>query len=70
MHCHVVKFMLRCYFLDFQGQRSVGTTELKYSTKKRQHFLHTESFFRPTLVEYETSESDQGAIKNYIARYG
>ena len=28
-------------------KKSVGTTELKYSTKKRQHFSHTESFFRP-----------------------
>ena len=37
------------------SKMSVGTTELWYSTKKRQHFLDNESFFRPTLISSTSS---------------
>ena len=53
------------------GKKSVGTTELKHSTKKQQYFSHTESFF-----SFETRQSMKRRIaterlsKMYIARCG
>ena len=49
----------------FYGLKSVGTTELHYSTKKREHcFNILKAFFVRHSSEYETSDSDRKVKRN------
>ena len=46
-------------------EKSVGTTELHYSTKKREHcFSILKAFFVRHSSEYETSDSDRKVKRN------
>ena len=46
-------------------EKSVGTTELDYSTKKRKHCLTVlKAFFVRPSSEYETSDSDRKVNPN------
>ena len=46
-------------------EKSVGTTELHYSTKKREHsFSLLKAFFVRHSSEYETSDSDRKVNRN------
>ena len=59
-------------FLPKIREKPVGTTELHYSTKKREHsFSLLKDFFVRHSSEYETSDNDrkEGELK-YIARFG
>ena len=47
------------------NEKSVGTTELHYSTKKREHcFSILKAFFVRHSSEYETSDSDRKVKRN------
>ena len=46
-------------------EKSVGTTELHYSTKKRKHsFSILKAFFVRHSSEYETSDNDRKVNRN------
>ena len=48
-----------------RSEKSVGTTELHYSTKKREHcFSILKAFFVRHSSEYETSDSDRKVKRN------
>ena len=46
-------------------EKSVGATELHYSTKKRQHSISIlKAFFVRHSLEYETSDNDRKVSRN------
>ena len=52
-------------YINLRGEKSVGTTELHYSTKKRKHsFGILKAFFVRHSSEYETSDNDRKVNRN------
>ena len=57
------RFVLTIYI--YICEKSVGTTELHYSTKKRKHsFGILKAFFVRHSSEYETSDNDRKVNRN------